>query len=217
MGNDDHGAVALHQDVFQPADGVDVQVVGRFVEQQHLGIGEKRLGQQHAQLPARCHFAHRAEVLFQRNAQAEQQLAGAGFGGVAVHLGELALQLGDLHPVFFTHLGQRVDAVALGLDLPQALMTHDHRVDDGELLVGELILAQLAEAHVGFEHDLASAGLQIVAEDLHEGRLATAVGADQAVAVAVVELDGNILEQRLGAELHGDIGGGDQRTYLSVT
>src|SRR5690606_39389833 len=35
-------------------------------------------------------------------------------------------------------------------------------------------------------------------------------GADQAVAVAVAELDGDVFEQRLGAELHRDVGGGNQ-------
>src|SRR5690606_30259336 len=58
VGNDDHGGVARGQHVFQPADGVDVQVVGRLVEQQHFRVGEQRLGQQHAQLPARGDGAH---------------------------------------------------------------------------------------------------------------------------------------------------------------
>ncbi len=58
--DDDHGRVALVQHVFQPADGVDVEVVGRLVEQQDVGIREQRLRQQHAQLPARRDVAHRA-------------------------------------------------------------------------------------------------------------------------------------------------------------
>jgi hypothetical protein len=45
---------------------------------------------------------------------------------------------------------------------------------------------------------------------LHQGGFATAVGADQAVALTVAELDGDVLEQRLAAELHGDVGRGDQ-------
>ncbi|MNF74268.1 hypothetical protein D3C84_562960 [compost metagenome] len=210
VGNDDHGAVTRREDVFQPADGVDVQVVGRLVQQQHVGIGEQRLGQQHAQLPARRHFAHRAEVLGQRDAQAEEQLAGARFGGVAVHLGELGLQLGHGHAVFLAHFRQRVDAVALGLHLPQFFVTHDHGVDHVEFFVGELVLAQLAQAGVGIQHHLAAGGLEVAAEDLHEGRLAATVGADQAVAVAVVELDGNVFKQGLGPELHGDVSGGNQ-------
>ncbi len=217
MGNDHHGAVTCGEDVFQPADGVDVQVVGRLVEQQHVRVREQRLGQQHTQLPARCHFAHRAEVLLQRNTQAQQQLTGTGFGGVAVHLGELGFQLGDGHAVFFGHFRQRVDTIAFGLDLPQLAVAHDHRVDHGEFLVGELVLAQLAQARVRLEHHLPAGRLQVAAEDFHEGRLAATVGADQAVAVAVVEFDGNVFEQRLGAELHGDVGGGDQEAYLSIT
>ena len=51
--------------------------------------------------------------------------------------------------------------------------------------------------------------LQLAAEDLHEGGFAAAVGTDQAVAVAVAEFDGHVFEQRLGAKLHGDVGGGD--------
>ncbi|MCY1356831.1 hypothetical protein D9M69_432950 [compost metagenome] len=217
MGNDDHGAVARREHRFQPADGVDVQVVGRFVEEQHVRIGEQRLGQQHAQLPARGDGTHRAEMLVQRNAQAEQQLAGAGLGGIAVELGELHLQLGHGHAVFLAHLRQGVDAVALGLDAPQFLVAHDHGVDHREVFIGELVLAQLAQARAVLHHHLAAGGLQLAAEDLHEGRLAAAVGADQAVAVAVAELDGDVFEQRLGAELHGDVCGGDQVLYLSMT
>ncbi|MCY1405549.1 hypothetical protein D9M71_207890 [compost metagenome] len=71
VGNDDHGGVTRREHAFQPADGVDVQVVGRFVQQQHVRIGEQRLGQQHPQLPARRHGAHRTEMLVQRDAHAQ--------------------------------------------------------------------------------------------------------------------------------------------------
>ncbi|MNN48907.1 hypothetical protein D3C81_1634080 [compost metagenome] len=189
-------------------------MVGRFVEQQHVRVREQRLGQQDTQLPARCHFAHRAEVLFQRNTQSQQQFTGTGFGGVAVHFGEFGFQLGDGHAVFFGHFRQRVDTVTLGFDFPQLAVAHDHRVDHGEFLVGELVLAQLAQAGVRLKHDLACGRLQVTAEDFHEGRLAATVGADQAVAVAVVEFDGNVFEQRLGAELHGDVSGRNQVLVL---
>ena len=63
--------------------------------------------------------------------------------------------------------------------------------------------------------DVAGGGFQLAGEDLHEGRLAGAVGADQAVAVAFAELDGDVLEQGLGPELHGDVGGDEHgNSYL---
>jgi hypothetical protein len=44
------------------------------------------------------HGAHRPEVLLDRDADAEQQFAGARLGGVAVELGELHLQIGHRMP-----------------------------------------------------------------------------------------------------------------------
>src|SRR5690606_31734105 len=92
--NNDHRALHVIDDVFQPTNGVDVQVVGRFVEQQDVRIGEQRLRQQHPQFPAGCHFAHRAVVQFTGNTGTQQQFAGTGFSGVAVQFSEFAFQLG---------------------------------------------------------------------------------------------------------------------------
>ena len=172
--------------------------------------------EQHAQLPAWRHFAHRAEVLLDADTQAQQQFTGTGFGGVAVHFGELGFQLGHGHAVFFAHFWQRVDAIALGFDLPPLFVTHDHGVDHGKFFVGELILAQLTQAHVRLQHDLAAGRVEIATEDFHEGRLAATVGTDQTITVTGAELDRDVLKQRLGAELHGDVSCGDQLLYLSI-
>ena len=51
--------------------------------------------------------------------------------------------------------------------------------------------------------------VQVAADDLHQSGLARAVGADEAVAVAIAELDADVLEQGLGAELDGEVVGGD--------
>lgn len=89
MRDDDHGAVAIVQRLLQPADGVDVQVVRRFVEQQDVRVREQRLCQQHTQLPAWRDFAHRAVMLFNRNTDAQQQFARTRFRRVAVHFAVL--------------------------------------------------------------------------------------------------------------------------------
>ena len=87
--DDDHGAVAFQQYPFQPADRVDIEVVGGFVQQHDVGFGEQCLGQQYAQFPAWRDSGHRAVVLLGRNADAEQEFARAGFGTVTVHFGKL--------------------------------------------------------------------------------------------------------------------------------
>ena len=45
VGDDDHGAVALVEHALEPANGVDVEVVGGFVQQHDVGVGEQRLRQ----------------------------------------------------------------------------------------------------------------------------------------------------------------------------
>ena len=72
MRNNDHRASARVENVFQPADGIDVEVVGRFVQQQDVRVGKQRLRQQHAQLEARGDFAHQAVMQFDRDTHAEQ-------------------------------------------------------------------------------------------------------------------------------------------------
>ncbi|CAI8783898.1 protein of unknown function [Methylococcus capsulatus] len=213
VGNDDHRAGPLVQHVFQPADGVDVQVVGRFVQQQDIRVGKQRLGQQHAQLPARRHGAHRPVVLLQRNAHTQQQFAGTGFCGIAVIFGKGGLQLRRPHVVVLARVRIGVDRIALGHRRPHLGVPHHHDVQHPLVLEGELILAQLAQTHVEVERNITGGRLQIAAEDFHEGRLAAAVGPDQAITVALAELDGDVFEQRLDAELHGDVGCRDQNDY----
>ena len=207
--DDHHGARAAVEHVFQPADAVDVEVVGRLVQQQDVRVAEEGLREEHAQLPAGCHRAHRALVLRRRHAQAEQQLARARLRGVAAVLCVLRLQIRRAQEFGFARLRVGVDRVALAHRSPHFDVAHQHHVEHPLVLVGELVLAELADALVGIDRHRAGAGLEVAAEDLHESRLAAAVGADQAVAVAAAELDGDVLEQGLGPELHGDAGGDD--------
>src|SRR4029077_3755807 len=61
------------------------------------------------------------------------------------------------------------------------------------------------EAHAGLQRDLPDALLQLTTEDFHQGGFATPIGADQAVAVTVRELDSNSFKERPGAKLNRDI------------
>ncbi|TLD45743.1 MAG: hypothetical protein FAZ92_02005 [Accumulibacter sp.] len=205
--DDDHRAVALVDHVFQPADRADVEVVGRLVEEQDVRVGEQRLDQQDAQFPAGCDITHRAMVLRCRNADAEQQFAGARLGAVATVLGKTGFEVGGVHVVGLGGIRVGVDGVLLEHAGPHFLMSHHDDVDHPLLLEGELVLAQVGQAFVDVLGDVAGSRLEFACQDLHEGRLARAVGADQSIAIALAELEGDVLEQGAGPELHGDVVG----------
>ncbi len=48
MGNRHHGAFEIVQEAFQPGDGLGVQVVSRFVEQQHIWFFQQQAAQRDA-------------------------------------------------------------------------------------------------------------------------------------------------------------------------
>jgi hypothetical protein len=129
-----------------------------LVEQQDVRVGEQGLGQQHAQLPARRDFAHRAVVLLGGDADAVQQLAGAGLGGVAVVLGEVAFQLGRLHVVVLGRLRVGVDGVLLLHAGPHLGVALHHHVEHADVFIGELILLQEGHALAAVEATLPALG-----------------------------------------------------------
>ncbi len=48
MGDHHHGAGIVAQVLFQPRDGFGVKMVGRFVEQQQVGLRKQQLAKRHA-------------------------------------------------------------------------------------------------------------------------------------------------------------------------
>ena len=100
-----------------------------------------------------------------------------------------------------------VEGLALGDDLMQAGVAHQHGLGHRLLVEGELVLVQVGDAFPGPDEDLAFVGVELAGQDLQKGRFAGAVGADQAVAVAGGELDVDILEDDSLAVGKSDIGG----------
>ena len=50
VGDEDQGAAGTRKERFEPADGVDIEVVGRLVQEQDIGLADERLREQNAPL-----------------------------------------------------------------------------------------------------------------------------------------------------------------------
>ena len=145
--------------------------------------------------------------------EAVKQDGGVGLGGIAVFVADNAFEFAEAHAVLVGHLGLFVDAVALFKRGPQRRVAHDDGVDDAIVVKRELILAQ--DAELARAHDVALLRLQFAGKDLHECRLAGAVGAGEAVAAAGNEDDADVLEEHLGAVAHADIADTDHLVLVS--
>jgi hypothetical protein len=99
MGDGDEGAVVVLQEVLEPVDGFEIEVVGGLVEQQGLGFAKEGLGEKDADLLAALEFAHEAFVDGLGDVEAVEEYGGVGFGGVAVLVADDAFQFAESHTV----------------------------------------------------------------------------------------------------------------------
>ncbi len=214
VGDDDHRVGKAEEELFQPGDGIQIEMVGRLIEQQDIGVAEKGLSQQHPHLVPGLQFLHVFVAQRLGDAEPVEQYRRFRFGLVTVHLGEFRLQFAGADAVGFAEIPLGIKGLALAHHLKQALMPHDHGIEDGVLVEGELVLAQHRNALAGADGNLPLVGLGLAGENLEKGRFPRAVGADQAIAVAGGELDVYVLEDDALAVGESDVAGADHAGVL---
>ena len=91
----DQRALEVAQEPLEPEDRLDVEVVGRLVEQQRVGLHEQDARERDAHLPAARELADVAVDHLGREAEAREDLARARFERVAAELVEARLHLAE--------------------------------------------------------------------------------------------------------------------------
>ncbi len=140
VGDDDENTGIAKEKIPKPVDGVQVKMVGRLIQQEHVGGAEEGLGQEHPDLLAPLQLGHGPLVQGIGNVQALQQDGGVAVSRVAVFLAHDTFELAQAHAVGFAHVGFGVEDLALFERLPQALVAHDHGVGHPDVVEGELVL-----------------------------------------------------------------------------
>ena len=201
----DQHAFVIAQIFLQPVHRIEVQVVGRLVQQQNGRLAEERLRQQHAHFLPALQIAHRPLVQRIIHIQAVEQDAGVGLGGVAILIADDRFELGETHSVvvrqFVVRL--RVQRVALLQRLPERRVSHDYRIDHAEFVERELILPQNAQFFRPRDRPLRR--LELPGHDFHERGFSRAVGPGDGVAPAVKKCAGDVFEENSFAEAHRDV------------
>ena len=95
VGDDDDRVRVAREVGFEPERAFEVEVVGRLVEQQQVGLGEEHAGERHAHPPAAGIGGAGARVFLRVETQALEDRGGAGLRAPGVDVGEAGLDLGD--------------------------------------------------------------------------------------------------------------------------
>ncbi len=216
----DQHAFVLAKIVLQPVDGIEVQVVGRLVEQQRRRDCRKalaRAGRELSGRPAIRPSCVRAGI--RSTLEAIEQHRGVGFRGVAAFFADDSFEFAEAHAIRVRELfvGLGVERVALLEGLPQRRVAHDDGVDDAKLVEGKLVLAQ--NAKLFWAADRAFGRLQFAGENFHQRGFAGAIRAGDGVAAPREEGAGDVLEQDSGAEAHRDVVESDQalKSYRKIS
>jgi hypothetical protein len=199
--DDDQRAVIAVEEFFQPLDRIQVQVVRRLVEQQRRRMAEERLRQKNSHLLSALQLRHRLLVQCVRDVEPLKQDCRVALGGVSVFFTDDALELAQPHAVLVGHVRAGVKHVALLECVPEALVSHDRRVDHAESVKGVLVLAQ--DAQLRWTRNRSALRRLIAGQQLHERGLARAIGPGEPVAPPRGKRRGHVLEEHLRAEPHG--------------
>jgi hypothetical protein len=195
MRDDDDRVFEVDQELLEPVDGRQVQVVGRFVEQQDVGLAEERLREQHLHLFGAGEVGHQFLMQVGTDAQTVQKGGRVRLGFPAVQFGKLALQFGGAHAVCIREVLFHIDRVFFQHDGVETGMAHNHRLEHGVGVKGEVVLLQHRQPLARGDGDLAGLRFDLAGQDLQEGRLAGTVGANEAVAVARRELNVDVFKK----------------------
>ncbi len=191
VGDHEDGAIGAGQVLFEPFDHVEIEVVGRLVEDEQLGLLDEQACQgQPFALTAR----QGAEWLRQvGNVQSEEHFFHARFGIPCLQIVHAAEQ--PLHGVGIGTVQHALLVVAQGLD--GRMIACEHGIEDvvGGSKVG--FLRQVAHADVGMDpHAGALAfGALFAGDDAQQRALAAAVFGDERHLLSFVELQVHVLEQ----------------------
>ena len=211
VADDDYRLSVIDEEVFQPLDGLDVQVVGRLVEQQHVGLLEKQLGQLDAHAPTTAEVACGTAEIRTLKAEAQQGLfhvflVVGGIDGVEFFAQRRYL-FDELHVAVALVVGTGfqffVQSFYFGLHFVQVGESLCRFFEHGTSIFGHQVLGQVGDDTILGSRYLAAGGLAYAGQNLEQGAFPGTVFAHQGNAVFFIDYKRYVTEQGGAAKFYG--------------
>ena len=198
--------------LLEPVTGLEIEVVGRFVEQQQVGLIEQQLGEGDAHLPAAGKRFGRALEVGRLEAEALENGPGLQLDAVAVVHAEAILQIAvAVQHLVVVGFGDRriaqsiLEGVHLGFDREQRLERARCFFEQGPPGVRQAVLGQVSDRQCGRLEDGARVRLVHAGHHLQQRGLAGTVRTAQPDPFAISDLPGDVVEQNAVAEGFGEL------------
>ena len=178
-------AGVIFQIILKPEEGLEVEVVGRFVEDEEVGFLGEEAGEVGAHDPAAAEFGGAAVEVAVAKAEAVEHLLGLGLDGGAVEFIEARAGFVGFAGVFVAGGGEEAH---FAHDADEFGVHRTGQLDDGFVADGRAFLREIADGGAALKVDGAIVGGFVAEDEAEQGGLARAVRADQPDAIAAIHL-----------------------------
>ncbi len=205
--DDDHAALVGGEEVLEPPERLEIQVVGGLVEQQQIGPQQQEPRQRRAHAPAARELGERPVHLLRREPEPAQDDLGLGLEPVAAEglepVLDLAVGVGQSGVgAGACHAGR--ERLELALEAPDLVEARERLRQHGAVLAGGDLLREVADGDPGVTVDPPRVGLLHQGEDAAERGLPGPVRPDQADPLTPPDAPRAVLEQLLTTVALGD-------------
>ena len=207
MRHDDNRAGVAAQETLEPAHALEIEMVGRLVEQQHFGVAHKQLGESQSHLPTTRELAGQAIEVVLLETKAEQHRADLRLDGVTTQNLVVVARSTRRSQLLFGRIGAKLSLEFLqaSLGLEDLDLRREDLLEDGVLPHLDSLLFEVADARILCQHDPARIGVFFSRDDAQQRGLAGAVGADERKTIVFLETYCRVGEQRAPAKRFGNM------------
>ena len=199
VGDEERRTVAAHEPLLEPHHRVEIEVVGRLVEEEQVGAAHQGLREVEPDPPSAREVRHGAGEVLGLETEPVQNLPRPGFRGVPVEGLELRVE-GRQATVVALRLG-RLDAALHRAERPVAV----HRPVEGGRRTRLGLLGKVGDGPAPRDPDIALLGQQAAAKEEEEARLADPVPPHDPGPMTRVHGEVEPREQGRRTALEGDV------------
>ena len=200
-----HGMLKVCQILLKPYNSLEVEVVGRLVEQQVIRISKQSLSKHHAHLLLTAKFLHVLIVKCLLDAKTAKKLGCIALGIVSVEFSKLLFKFGNLYSVLVAEILLHVKGILLLHNLPEHGMSHKHGIKNRKLIKLKVVLTQYRQTLARAQSNCSLVRLKFARDCLQKCRFSCAVGTDNTIDITICKLNINIFIQNALAKLNGQI------------
>ena len=200
-----HGVLEVGKVFFQPGHCFHIEVIGRFVQKEVVGVAVQCLRKHHTHLFLTAQLTHQCIMLVFLDAQTAQQHGCVTLSIPSVQLGKFLFQFGYFQSVFVREVFLGVQYFTLLHNVPQHGVAHHYGVHYRISIPFKVVLAQHRQAFARSQGNRTGRRVQISVDCTKEGGFSRTVRTDNTIAVATCKFQVHVIKQDSFTKLHRNV------------